>query len=351
MSVQREAVVGWDLGGAHIKSARLAGDGCVESVVQLPCPLWQGLEWLESGIDSVLESLGDCNGVRHAVTMTGELVDLFPDRASGVKSLIEVMSRRFPNARLSIYGGQAGFLEPDKAADSALQVASANWLATASLVAARLPAGVLIDVGSTTTDLIPFADKQVLTCDTTDHQRLIGQSLIYTGVVRTPLMAIADKAPFAGEWVHLMAEHFATTADIYRLLGQLPEGADLLPSADGGEKSPIGSARRLARMLGLDADATDFEGWRKVSGYLAELQLRQIEDACTRILSRPGLPDSAPLVGAGVGRFLVERICQRLNRPYVGIETLFSCAREQASKAAECAPAVAVASLAWGDAA
>ncbi|MEJ2454802.1 MAG: hydantoinase/oxoprolinase family protein [Candidatus Thiodiazotropha sp.] len=349
--MQHEAIVGWDLGGAHIKSARLDGGGCVETVVQLPCPLWQGLEWLESGIDSVLESIGDCSGLRHAVTMTGELVDLFPDRASGVKSLIEVMSRRFPTAMLSIYGGQAGFLKPDMAVDRALQVASANWLATASLVAGRLPEGVLIDVGSTTTDLIPFADKQVLTCDTNDHQRLVGQSLIYTGVVRTPLMAITDKAPFAGEWVYLMAEHFATTADIYRLLGQLPEGTDLLPSADGGVKSPTGSARRLARMLGLDADATDFEGWRKVSGYIAEQQLRQIEDACARMLSRPGLSDSAPLIGAGVGRFLVERICQRLNRPYVGIETLFSCAREQASKAAECAPAVAVASLAWGDAA
>ncbi len=349
--MQHEAIVGWDLGGAHIKSARLDGGGCVETVVQLPCPLWQGLEWLESGIDAVLESIGDCNGLRHAVTMTGELVDLFPDRASGVKSLIEVMSRRFPAAKLSIYGGQAGFLKPEMAVDSALQVASANWLATASLIASQLHEGVLIDVGSTTTDLIPFADKQVLTCDTSDHQRLVSQSLIYTGVVRTPLMAITDKAPFAGEWVYLMAEHFATTADVYRLLGQLPEGTDLLPSADGGEKSPIGSARRLARMLGLDADATDFEGWRKVSGYIAEQQLRQIEDACARMLSRPGLSDSAPLVGAGVGRFLVERICQRLNRPYVGIETLFSCSREQASKAAECAPAVAVASLARGEAA
>jgi probable H4MPT-linked C1 transfer pathway protein len=350
MSVQHEAVVGWDLGGAHIKSARLDGAGCVESVVQLPCPLWQGLEWLESGIDSVLESIGDCNGLRHAVTMTGELVDLFPDRASGVKSLIEVMSRRFPSAKLSIYSGQAGFLKADKAADNALQVASANWLATASLVAGRLPEGVLIDVGSTTTDLIPFADKQVLICDTSDHRRLVGQSLIYTGVVRTPLMAITDKAPFAGEWVYLMAEHFATTADIYRLIGKLPDGVDLLPSADGGEKSLAGSTRRLARMLGLDADATDLVGWRKVSRYLAEQQLRLIADACERLLSRPGLSESAPLVGAGVGRFLVELICRRLNRPYVGIETLFSCARDQASKAAECAPAVAVASLAWGDA-
>jgi probable H4MPT-linked C1 transfer pathway protein len=346
MSVPHDAILGWDLGGAHLKAALIDGRGCVDDVVQLPCPLWQGLEFLESAIDSVLERVGDSSGLRHAVTMTGELVDLFPDRSRGVKALIDAMCRRFPQASLAIYGGSAGFLNPDNAIKCAFQVASANWLASASWAASRLPEGLLVDVGSTTSDLIPFADKGVLACDHSDHQRLVSQTLLYTGVVRTPLMAVTDKVPFAGEWVHLMAEYFATTADIYRLNGELPEGADLLPSADSGEKSVNGSVRRLARMLGLDADASDLDGWRRVSRYVAEQQLRQIADACERILSRPGLSASAPLVGAGVGRFLVERICRRMDRPYVGFETLFTCGQGKASKVAECAPAVAVARLA-----
>ncbi|MEW8561858.1 MAG: hydantoinase/oxoprolinase family protein [Candidatus Thiodiazotropha sp.] len=339
-------IVGWDLGGAHTKAALVDCRGRVGSVVQIACPLWQGLDHLDAGIDSVLEKIGDDSGLRHAVTMTGELVDLFPDRATGVKTLIDTMSRRFPQAELAIYGGSAGFLKPDSAANQALQVASANWLASASWAAGCLREGLLVDVGSTTTDLIPFADKQVLTCDYSDHQRLTGQSLIYTGIVRTPLMAVTDKVPFAGEWVYLMAEHFATTADIYRLNGELPEGADLLPSADNGEKSQIGSARRLARMLGLDLDAADLDNWRGISRFIAEQQLRLVADACERLLSRPGLSDTAPLVGAGVGRFLVERICRRLGRSYIGFESLFDYANPVASKVAECAPAVAVASLA-----
>jgi probable H4MPT-linked C1 transfer pathway protein len=205
---------------------------------------------------------------------------------------------------------------------------------------------LLIDIGSTTTDLIPFAGKQVLAEGISDHQRLVDQTLIYTGVVRTPLMAITEKVPFGGAWVYLMAEHFATTADIHRLNGDLPDGSDLLPSADNGEKSHAGSTRRLARMLGLDADATDRDGWGKVSGFIAERQLRQVLDACERLLSNPRLSPCAPLVGAGVGRFLVERISRRLNRPYLGIESLFSCAEDMRSKVADCAPAVAVASLA-----
>jgi probable H4MPT-linked C1 transfer pathway protein len=344
--VPHDAVLGWDLGGAHTKAALIGGNDCVESVQQIACPLWQGLDHLDSGITSVMENIGKDSGLTHAITMTGELVDLFPDRDTGVKALIDTMERRFPHTPLTIYAGSAGFLKPETAIEHTHQVASANWLASASWVANRLPEGLLLDVGSTTTDLIPFADKQVLTGDASDHQRLISQGLIYTGVVRTPLMAITNKVPFAGEWVYLMAEHFATSADIYRLNGDLPEAADLLPSADNGEKSIAGSARRLARMLGLDADATDLDGWRKVSQYISEQQLRVLCDACERILSRPGLSASAPLVGAGVGRFLVARICQRLKRPYIGFETLFSSTPGDGSKVAECAPAVAVASLA-----
>ncbi|MEJ2590079.1 MAG: hydantoinase/oxoprolinase family protein [Candidatus Thiodiazotropha sp.] len=344
--MRHEPIVGWDLGGAHIKAARIDGRGCVDAVVQLPCPLWQGLDRLETGIDGVLARFGDCSGLRHAVTMTGELVDLFPDRASGVRALIDVMGRRFSRQRLAIYGGAAGFLHPDSALERALQVASANWLASASWAAGRLPEGLLVDVGSTTTDLVPFAGGRVLATGYTDHQRLAGQTLIYTGVVRTPLMAITDRAPFAGEWVYMRAEHFATTADIHRLTGDLPEGVDLLPSADNGEKSDTGSARRLARMLGLDLDATDLDGWRRMARFIAERQLRQVTDACERVLSRPGVSPRAPLIGAGVGRFLAQQVCERLARPYVGFETLFDCADPMQTKVAECAPAVAVAGLA-----
>ncbi|MCU7891416.1 MAG: S-layer protein [Candidatus Thiodiazotropha sp. (ex Ustalcina ferruginea)] len=341
-----ESLLGWDLGGAHIKTAHLDQTGCVRSVIQWPCPLWRGLDRLESGIDAVMGKIGDWKELRHAVTMTGELVDLFPDRASGVITLIDVMSRRFSKDALTIYAGKAGFLTPDKAMIGTSQVASANWLASVSLVAARLQEGLFIDVGSTTTDLIPFSGNLVRASGFDDHHRLAQQELIYTGIVRTPLMAVTPQVPFAGEWVPLMAEYFATTADIYRLTGELPEEVDLLPSADNGEKGMAGSTRRLARMLGLDADATDLEGWRRVSHFIAERQLGTLMEACERILSRPVISASAPLVGAGAGRFLVEKLSRRLNRPYIGFESLITCRKQMETKVAECAPAVAVAFLA-----
>src|SRR5947208_2716529 len=82
--------------------------------------------------------------------------------------------------------------------------------------------------------------------------RLAAGELVYTGLVRSAAMAIADRAPFAGGWTRLINENFATMADVHRILGSLPEGADLMTTADGREKTFAGSCARLARMVGRD---------------------------------------------------------------------------------------------------
>ncbi len=344
--MQLEPTIGWDLGGAHVKAARLDGKGRVEKLIQLPSPLWQGLSYLEHAIDSASDALSGPADM-HAVTMTGELVDLFSDRCAGVATLVELMCRRFPDSELKFFAGQTGFLDGKSASRACRRVASANWLATALVAAQQLPTGLLLDVGSTTSDLIPLNGGRVVTSGMDDHERMRCQELLYTGVVRTPLMAITTHAPFAGEWVPLMMEHFATTADIYRLTGDLPERADLFPAADQGAKDMTGSARRVARMLGLDLDAADIGAWRKLACFMAEQQMRKLADACDRVLSLGLLPDQAPLIGAGVGAFLVERLSLRLERPFIPFDNLFSnLAGSEGARITDCAPAVAVALLA-----
>lgn len=342
-----DAVVGWDLGGAHLKAARVGASGAVEQVLQLPCPLWQGLGQLEAALDRALPALGDASV--HAVTMTGEMVDLFADRPEGVARLLGVLRERLPDAAMRIYAGAAGFLDLEQAAAEAGRIASANWLATATLVAARVPAALLVDIGSTTTDLVPVLAGRVCARGWDDPGRLVAGELVYTGVVRTPVMAIAERMPFAGEWVPVMAEHFATTADVHRLTGRLPPDADQHPAADGGPKTESGSARRLARMIGRDSGVAPLAAWRGLAAWLAEVQLRRIEDACRRVLSRAGLPEGAPLVAAGVGRFLAPELAGRLGRPVVEFASLLPAGRAGSARVSDCAPAVAVAWLAQRD--
>lgn len=340
-----ERWIGWDLGGAHLKAVQLDTEGAVRTVVQVACPLWQGLDRLQAAIDAALERL-ESRGRCHAVTMTGELADVFDDRAQGVETLVSLMRSRFPDETLRIYAGAAGFVAPDAVRGLVPQIASANWMATCALAAALLEDGVVVDIGSTTTDILPFVDHEVATWGATDQERLVHGELVYSGVARTPVMALAEQAPFDGAWVSLMAEHFATTADVYRLLGLLPPHADLLPSADGREKTLSASAVRLARMLGLDARMAELSSWVGVADYVAECQLRRLLDAAACVLSRTQMPPEAPIVGAGVGRFLVRQLADRLSRPYIGFESLLTSDWSGEPDVSDCAPAAAVARLA-----
>jgi probable H4MPT-linked C1 transfer pathway protein len=359
--------IGWDLGGAHLKATVCSGTGAVTAVHQYPCPLWQGTGALENALDQAFRDLGAPASGGHAITMTGELVDCFPDRVEGVLRLVAIMAERCGSDRVLIFAGRSGFLSPAEVSHgNAAAIASANWLATALWSARQIGEGLLIDIGSTTTDLILLAGGEVCCKGYTDHERMRYDELVYTGVVRTPAMSLSETVPFEGEWVTLMAEHFATTADVYRLTGELPEHVDQMPAADGGDKTAPASMRRLARLVGRDFESARPTAWRQLAHFLRECQIARIHRAVERQLSRDRLPTEAPWIGAGVGRFLVSELARRQNRPYRDIEDLFpglpktvpgSCSTLWSPRSgppllpanwsvADCAPAAAVACLA-----
>ena len=340
-------ILGWDIGGAHLKAALVDGDGDLAGLWQRPCPLWQGLDRLEQAVDAILGAAG-VSAPLHAVTMTGELADLFTGRDEGVRRIAETLRGRLPDGTILLYAGPRGFVAPqDCGTEERALVASANWLASARYAARRLGHGLLVDIGSTTADLIPFRDGAARYQGYTDHERLRLGELVYAGVARTPLMAVADRLPFDGAMIPLMAELFATTADVYRLTGELPGHADPWPAADGGPKTVAGSARRLARMIGLDfLEPADLPVWQRLAEDLRERQLARLGEAAARLMARENLDQNAPLAGAGVGRFLARRLAERLQRPYVDMNRLFpGIATADELSPADLAPAVAVALL------
>jgi len=342
--VRPDTVIGWDLGGAHVKAARLGPSGAVEGVRQVPCPLWQGMPHLHAAVQRVGADLGDA--ALHAVTMTGEMADLFPTRGEGVLQLVDAMRRLLPDATLLFWAGADGLVDLRHAGAKAASIASANWRASATVVAAHLPAALFLDIGSTTIDLVPVQGGVVRAQGRDDAERLRAGELLYTGAGRTPIMALLEQVPFDGEWAPVLAEHFATTADVYRLLGALPESLDQHPAADGGEKTAEASARRLARTIGRDAESAPPEAWRRLAAWIARVQTRRIEDACDRLLSRGALADDAPVVVAGAGRFLAAHVASLRGRPLIEFGQLVPVAETERDRATDCAPAVAVAWLA-----
>ncbi|ALG68745.1 hydantoinase/oxoprolinase family protein [Beggiatoa leptomitoformis] len=351
--ISNNSIIGWDVGGAHLKVAYLDKQAHLQFVKQYPCPLWQGLDHLHKAIIEALASLPYTpQTTLHGVTMTGELVDLFPDRATGVRELIRVLAQHIEEGHLFFFGGTGGLLTSEQAMQHTELVASANWLATGLLTGQTIEQGLLIDMGSTTTDLLLIEQATINHRGYSDFERMHAGELVYTGVVRTPLMTVTNQVPFYGSWQPLMAEHFATTADIYRLVGALDEQLDMMPAADGQDKTPIDSARRVARMLGVDVNVAELPKWQSVARYLIDCQARRIMDAIDIQLSRQLLATDAPFIGAGAGSFVVRKLATWYDRPFIDFAEIIQTNDLSLRKAATlCAPAVAVAYLAriWNE--
>jgi probable H4MPT-linked C1 transfer pathway protein len=318
-------------------------NGRIIAALQVALPLWQGLHEAERAFDEAEVKIGRADV--NAVTMTGELCDIFATPAEGVSALAALAQRRLALNTL-FYAGRAGFVPHGRVADHTADIASANWHASASAIAAVHPNALFADMGSTTTDLIPIRDGRVVALGYSDAERLAHGELVYAGVVRSYLFAGIRRAPFEGRWVNLMNEWFASMSDVYRILGELPEGIDVMQTADNRDKSVESSRMRLARMIGHDSADADEASWRRLAGFFADAQARQIEENVHLILSRGVIPEDAPIVGAGIGRFVLTKIAARFRRAFIPFESCFDAAPECARAVSDCAPAAAVAMLA-----
>jgi probable H4MPT-linked C1 transfer pathway protein len=278
--------------------------------------------------------------------MTGELADTFASRGEGVLSLTQAALRELAPAPVLLYAGRAGFVTPEQADRHSADIASANWFASASVVGKKLGAALFMDMGSTTTDIVVVSNSVVAARGYTDGERLATGELVYTGLVRSFLMATAARAPFAGGWTDLIHENFATMADVHRILGTLPDGADQMTTADGRDKTVAASQARLARMVGRDAGDADAEQWAALARWFAEAQIRAVADGALLVLSQCTLPADAPIVAAGVGASVLREVARRIGRDCIDFDTVLDVTPQARAAASACAPAAAVALLA-----
>lgn len=332
---------GWDIGGAHLKHAVLDGEGRVQRVTQYACALWQGLPVLEA---CMLEALDAAPApAMHAVTMTGELCDLFPDRRTGVHAILAVVEARLGDTTL--IHARGGLTTIAAARRDPLAVASMNWLATLRASAACRAEGLLLDIGSTTADVLAWRGSQPAVSGWQDGERLASGELVYTGACRTPVMAIARRVGFAGGERGMAAEFFASMADVYRILGELPAGADDFPTADGRPADRAHSLARLARMVGEDADAVAEASLVALAHDLAAAQRAEILAAARHRIDH-ALGGRAPgIVGTGAGAFIAARVAAELGVAYTDFAALMDIPTSMHFEANVCAPALALAAL------
>lgn len=333
-----DKTAGWDIGGAHVKLAFVT-DGSLKTH-QWDCPLWKGLNELSLVLESAIHVLPKAI-INHHVTMTGELVDIFSSHDEGVKKIISTFTKIFLNQENIFIFSSKGFLTCEQAINATKSVASVNWIASAEAVADNQKNAVFIDVGSTTTDVLHINDTGLVLNGMTDYERLVTGELIYTGVVRSCVNTLCREIPFQEDCVPLMAELFATSADLYRILDWLPDYADYGVTMDGQAKDKTSSMRRLARMIGKDYSPEEDSDWFKVSEYIAEQQMLMIEKSILPIVQAN--KNVKKIVGAGVGAFLVKTMAQRLSIDYIDYaECVVPDDLFYERTVSDCAPAVAL---------
>jgi hypothetical protein len=334
------AVVGWDIGGVNTKGARLErakGRLAIHSVC-LPHEMQRHPEGLSRALLDTAGQLGVAPHDLHAVTMTAELSQAFRTKREGVGYVLDALETTFPGASLQVYTVEGRFVNPPEARTRPFAVGAANWAATANLVAHAVPTSILIDIGTTSTDLIPIVNGKVVACGSTDPERLLSGELVYTGALRTPVEAVAPRVPLWGENAGVAAEGFALMGDAHLWLGRLRPEDYTCRTPDGRPPTREFAGERLARAVCADREMLGDSDIDALAAALADAQVRLVIESLQRIRRR--WPEITSAVVAGLGDFIAVEAAGTAGLSVV-------CLADHLGSAARTAPAAAVAWLLW----
>jgi hypothetical protein len=297
-----------DIGGANTKAAWL--QGATLRTVSRPFEVWRDRAALAAVLREVAAEVAGGPSQAVAITTTAELSDAFRTKREGVAFVLDAAHDALGEVSVLTTAGE--LVPLDVARARPWDVAAANWVATAMAVADAHPDALLIDVGSTTADVVPIAAGEVAATAHNDLERLLAGELVYTGVLRTNLAAIAPHVPVRGGWCPVSSEYFAISGDVHVVLGHIAPEAYNCPTPDARPADAAFARERIARLVCADAEQLDAAEIDAIAAFLHGEQLRLIEEAARRV-ARP-LPRDAPVVAVGTGAFLGVDVAARLGR-------------------------------------
>lgn len=323
-----------DIGGANLKIAHSDGYVSAEAF-----PLWQRSDELNDALRKLISDAPAAQTI--VVTMTGELADCYASKAEGVNQIIGEVELATNGERLEIYLTDGRLVSAEEARQAPLLAAASNWHALATY-AARYSGpepAVLLDLGSTTCDIIPIEHGRVAALGKTDPERLVSGELVYSGVERSPICSLLNVIAWRGESCPVAQEVFATTLDAYLLLNELPEESCNIHTADGCPRTKACAHTRMARLVCADITMFSSADAELAAEAVHNAQTSLIREATEKAISRmDDLP--ALFITSGVGEFLLRTIISA-RKPAAKMLSLSDKLGPKASSAA-CAYALAV---------
>jgi probable H4MPT-linked C1 transfer pathway protein len=326
-------ILGLDIGGANLKAATAD-----KWAISVPFPLWKQPDKLAAALAELVAKFPEVDVL--AVTMTGELCDCFETKRDGVHAIIKAVRFASSGRRIRVWSTDGAFLDTEEAKAHHLKVAAANWHALATFAGRYVPEGraILIDVGSTTTDVIPIRNGVPIPRGKTDPERLDYSELVYAGARRTPVCAVT--------YERVARELFATTLDVYLFLEMIPEEPTNTDTADGRPATRAHALARLCRMLGGDVTTVSADRVaqlaRDVVTFQGVLLRGAFKVACDTLSRAKGKYTDPVVIASGAGEFLAVRFATG-NKD---CRDIISLTKQLGPDVSACAPAYAVAVLA-----
>jgi probable H4MPT-linked C1 transfer pathway protein len=330
--------LGLDIGGANTK-AILLEDGRVADHWLRYIPLWKDKRALDQFLKQLARS---ASPDRVGATMTGELCDIFRTKQRGVEEIVEAICGAFGDDICYFMSLDGVLLTRLQSLNSPGKLAAANWVASALAVGKKYPNCLLIDVGSTTTDIIPVKNGRPSPSGWTDFQRLGTGELVYTGVLRTPLPCICSEVKLRGERIAVAAENFAVMADVYRALGMLTVADYTCETPDGRGKDRESCMQRIARTFCSDLEELGRDFVLEAARIFQHEQVELVTRALRKVVSSHKLPRTMDAVLTGLGRkVLAQEAAER-----AGLKRTIDLAAIYGEEAALMTPAFGVGMLA-----
>ena len=306
------AVLGFDIGGANTKAAIIHAENGHVLHVRVATeyfPIWKQPDKLSEVIVGLKERFGQIKIDALGVTMTAELSDAYQTKQEGVTKILGCVKTAFPNVPIYVLDADAEMLPLKDALERPLEVAAANWAATGWLVAQQLKNAVVVDVGSTSTSIIPIVEGVVAAKGKTDLAKLICGELVYTGSLRTNVAAIVQSIPVKGEVASVSSELFALSGDVHLVLGNINAADYTSETADGRGRTAPEALTRLARVVCADTDMLTKKEITEIAQYIYGQQVLQIVAGLRKVYSytKALVSSKVPVVVTGLGKVFLAR--------------------------------------------
>lgn len=305
-------VLGYDIGGANVKAVFMSKEKGKLQEVKIAAkyfPIWKKPQELRQILQTLKKELDVKKLDGLAVTMTAELSDAYQTKREGVKHILSCVEDAFPGIPIYVLNYSAELLSLATALEEPLSVAAANWCATGWLVAQKLIDCVIIDVGSTSTSIIPVLNGKVVALGKTDLDKLLCGELVYTGSLRTNVAAIVQKIPIRGGVASVSSELFALSADVHLVLGKIDEKDYTSETTDGRKKSISEALARLSRIVCADTEILTEKEIRQLAKYIHKAQILQVARSLSRVYKCVDFRNqkNVPIVVTGLGRNFIAR--------------------------------------------